>query len=66
MIRKNSISESNKDLSGLKKINKVRPNIDHLIKRILVEKRKEKARNHIIFAVIFLGFAGYIASSLFN
>ena len=31
-----------------------RPNIDHLIKRIIVEKRKEKMRNIISFGIIIL------------
>tara|TARA_B100000795_G_C22754548_1_gene420908 strand:- start:431 stop:637 length:207 start_codon:yes stop_codon:yes gene_type:complete len=31
-----------------------RPNIDHLIKRIMVEKKKEQKKNIIIFAFIVL------------
>tara|TARA_B110000967_G_C18809291_1_gene522709 strand:+ start:445 stop:591 length:147 start_codon:yes stop_codon:yes gene_type:complete len=36
----------------------VRPNIDHLIKRIMVKRRKEQQKNLVIFVFSLLAIAG--------
>ena len=54
-LKENSISvENSKDLTNKSKLRTARPNIDHLIKRILNERRKEQKKNFLIFASIFL------------
>ena len=45
----NNVSE---DLPKEKKIIPTRPNIDHLIKRILVERRTQERKNFLVFLVI--------------
>tara|TARA_B100000780_G_scaffold173820_1_gene121690 strand:+ start:1013 stop:1219 length:207 start_codon:yes stop_codon:yes gene_type:complete len=59
----NFLEKASKDSLDLKKMSIPRPNIDHLIKRILVERRKEKKKHFIIFAVIFLIIAGLALAS---
>ena len=44
----------------------VRPNIDHLIKRILVERRKEKKKNFLIFILILSVIFGLIILAASN
>ena len=44
-------------LEETKKPVRERPNIDHLIKRILVERRKENKKNFITIAVIALALS---------
>ena len=46
--------EATKNLPDKKKLEAVRPNIDHLIKRILVERRKSDKRSLLIFSAILL------------
>jgi hypothetical protein len=46
--------EATKNLPDKKKLKAVRPNIDHLIKRILVERRKSEKRSLLIFSAILL------------
>ena len=47
-----STPEANKDLSRVKLPQKARPNIDHLIKRILVERRTQERKNLLLFLVV--------------
>lgn len=44
----------NKDSSNIKRFNTERPNIDHLIKRIMTERRKEENKNILVFTTIIL------------
>jgi|TARA_B110000914_G_C15153038_1_gene304827 hypothetical protein len=48
-------AETNKVLTDIKKPLSDRPNIDHLIKRILIERRKIHNRRVLIIAAITLG-----------
>ena len=57
--------ETNDDISSVKQPKKARPNIDHLIKRILVEKRKQERINLFTFLVILVGIV-IMALFLFN
>ena len=41
-----------------------RPNIDHLIKRIIVERRKEQRKNLLILLFLFLAISGIIIASI--
>ena len=50
-----SVAE-NTDAAMLKKVRPVRPNIDHLIKRILVERRKKEKKHFLVFTVILSTF----------
>jgi|TARA_B100000780_G_scaffold231536_1_gene171356 hypothetical protein len=52
--------EAKKDLPNIKKAKTVRPNIDHLIKKILTERRKEQQKNSIVFVSVLLVIAGSI------
>ena len=47
-----STPESNEDFSKVKLPQKARPNIDHLIKRILVERRTQERKNFLVFLVV--------------
>ena len=58
--------ELNADVQTKEKLKPNRPNIDHLIKRILIERRKEQRKNFIIFATIILVIAGSMALSINN
>ena len=52
-FKKNNPSiEVNDDISSVKQPKTARPNIDHLIKRILVERRRGK-RNTLILGTVF-------------
>jgi hypothetical protein len=63
-LKENSISvENSKDLTNKSKLSTARPNIDHLIKRILNERRKEQKKNFLIFASIFLIIVGSVVFS---
>ena len=63
-LKENSISvENSKDLTNKSKFKTARPNIDHLIKRILNERRKEQKKNFLIFASIFLIIVGSVVFS---
>ena len=60
------VTEVEKDLAGLKKHIKGRPNIDHLIKRILVEKRKKMKKDLLTFVFIILLVIGAMMLSFNN
>jgi len=62
---KNFLVAENSDVAKVKKVRAVRPNIDHLIKRILVERRKQEKKHFLVFTVIisvFVVVAFYIYS----
>ena len=59
--KKDSVEIVNKFLSDVKKKTNERPNIDHLIKRILVERRKEERKNIYIFILVLTTAAGIMA-----
>jgi|TARA_B110000285_G_scaffold114351_1_gene129691 hypothetical protein len=64
--KKNNPSiEVNDDISSVKQPKTARPNIDHLIKKILVEKRKQERINLFTFLVILVGIV-IMALFLFN
>ena len=46
--------EAVKNEPSIKKAHTERPNIDHLIKRILVERRKKNAKNILILSLFVL------------
>ena len=48
-------SASNKDITENRKVN-----IDNLIKKIIVEKRKEKQKGQIAFSVFLLGITSLL------
>ena len=56
----NSSKEFRQDQAKIKKPRIARPNIDHLIKRILVERRKEQKKNFLIFTFILLTISGSV------
>jgi len=64
--KKDSVEIVNKFLSVGKKEKNERPNIDHLIKRILVERRKEERKNIYIFTLVLTTAAGIIAFGFFS
>jgi len=52
-VKGNAISpEDNQETPMLRKPPKERPNIDHLIKRILIERRSQERKNLLILLVI--------------
>ena len=54
-LKKTSFSaENTKDVSGTLKPKGERPNIDHLIKRIIVERRKEQKKFLLIGVFVLL------------
>ena len=66
-LKENNFSiKVNEDLPNKEKVEQQRPNIDHLIKRIIVEKRKEKRRNLLIFSFLSLVFCGILIFSFSN
>jgi len=66
-LKENNFSiKIKKDVSNTEEPNLVRPNIDHLIKRILIERRKEQRKNFIIFSTIILVIAGSMVLSINN
>jgi hypothetical protein len=63
-FKKDNFSEDVKqDISTLKKTKVLRPNIDHLIKKILVERRKQDRKNFFIFSFILFIAAGSVLIS---
>ena len=56
--------ENAKDTPAIKNSRKERPNIDHLIKRIIVERRKEQRKNLLILLFLFLAISGIIIISI--
>ena len=64
-FNKNNLSaEINKVLPEIEKKQNGRPNIDHLIKKILNERRKQHRKNFLIFSVIVLVAVGSMAISV--
>jgi hypothetical protein len=60
-LKNNNFSvEANKYKPNTIKPKIARPNIDHLIKRILVERRKEQKKNFLIFTFILLTISGSV------
>ncbi len=52
-LKTNIISpEATPNFPELKISQKTRPNIDHLIKRILVDRRKQRRKNLIVFLAV--------------
>ena len=65
-LKENMISpKAIQNFPELKVSQKTRPNIDHLIKRILVERRSQERKNLIVFLAVFL-VAVIIALFLYN
>ena len=63
-FKKDNFSEDVKqDISTLKKTKVLRPNIDHLIKKILVERRKQDRKNFFLFSFILFIAAGSVLIS---
>jgi len=60
-FKKTNLSVENmKDEPSESKPKALRPNIDHLIKRILVERRKEHQKNLVIFLFFVLAISGSV------
>ena len=57
----NLLVENMKDEPSKSKSKAQRPNIDHLIKRIMVERRKEQRKNLVIFSFFLLAIAGSVS-----
>ena len=64
--KSSSLLKANKYLSNEKKPIVSRPNIDHLIKRIIIEKRKEKKKNLFVGCAIVLIFGGLCIFAISN
>ena len=64
ILKKPAINHEDLDLSLSREEKIQRPNIDHLIKRILVERRKEYRRNFILGVILLFTF-GVLAVFLF-
>ena len=66
-LKENNFSvETKKETLNKIKSQAARPNIDHLIKRILVERRKEQKKNFLIFILISLVIGAAMIFSLYN
>jgi len=57
-LKENILAENNEVLPAAKNPAVARPNIDHLIKRIMSERRKEKKKNLLWLVVIFSAVVG--------
>jgi hypothetical protein len=64
--KSSTLLKANKNLSNEKKPIASRPNIDHLIKRIIIEKRKEKKKNLFVGCAIVLIFGGLCIFAISN
>jgi hypothetical protein len=66
-FKKDNFSEDVKqDISTLKKTKVLRPNIDHLIKKILVERRKQDRKNFFIFSfILFIAASSVLISYIY-
>ena len=58
--------ELNADVQTKEKLKPNRPNIDHLIKKILIERRKRQKKNLFTSTAFLLIFATFIAISIYN
>jgi len=66
-IKENNLSEGIiKSPSTTTKSKLQRPNIDHLIKRILTERRKEQNKNILIFVFVLLLVFGSVIFSYYS
>lgn len=66
-LKENNLSvESKKEPLNTTKNMPIRPNIDNLIKRIIVEKRKESRRYFLVFTFVSLVAASIIVFSFLN
>ena len=66
-IKENNLSETIiKSPSTTTKSKLQRPNIDHLIKRILTERRKEQNKNILIFVFVLLLVFGSVIFSYYS
>ena len=66
-LKENNFSvETKKETLNKIKSQAARPNIDHLIKRIVVERRKEQKKNFLIFILISLVIGAAMIFSLYN
>ena len=64
-LKENNFSvETKKETLNKIKSQAARPNIDHLIKRIVVERRKEQKKNCLIFILISLVIGAAMIFSL--
>jgi|TARA_B110000211_G_scaffold204178_1_gene237518 trans-2-enoyl-CoA reductase len=64
-LKENNFSvETKKETLNKIKSQAARPNIDHLIKRIVVERRKEQKKNFLIFILISLVIGAAMIFSL--
>ena len=55
--------ELNADLQTKEKLKPSRPNIDHLIKKILTERRKQEKKNITLIIAILVIVSGIVLSS---
>tara|TARA_B100000780_G_C21061309_1_gene426581 strand:+ start:409 stop:621 length:213 start_codon:yes stop_codon:yes gene_type:complete len=62
----NLTTDVSESLANEKKPKLDRPNIDHLIKRILTERRKQEKKNIIILIVILAIVSGLVLASFSN
>tara|TARA_B100000767_G_scaffold257701_1_gene265777 strand:+ start:577 stop:783 length:207 start_codon:yes stop_codon:yes gene_type:complete len=63
-IKENSSpTEINESLTNVKKLKQVRPNIDHLIKKIVTARRKQEKKNIILIIAILVIASGIVLSS---
>tara|TARA_B110000971_G_C19765817_1_gene388558 strand:+ start:179 stop:391 length:213 start_codon:yes stop_codon:yes gene_type:complete len=62
----NFLVEGKKESLNTTKTMPTRPNIDNLIKRIIVEKRKERRRFFLVFTFVSLVAGSIIAFSFLN
>ena len=63
--KKNFLFEVNQEPLKVK-AKSVRPDIDHLIKRIMNERRKQERKNLLVFTGALLLVGGFIISSLYS
>jgi hypothetical protein len=47
-------------------IQKKRPNIDHLMKRMMIERRKEQKKNFLLISVVSLTVVAVMSFSLYS
>tara|TARA_B110000967_G_C18576861_1_gene407686 strand:- start:67 stop:273 length:207 start_codon:yes stop_codon:yes gene_type:complete len=60
-LKENNFSiEANKDPVKTPKPKPERPNIDHLIKRIMIERRRDSRKNFIVFVFVLLVITGLV------
>jgi hypothetical protein len=62
---KNFLPEVNQEPLKVK-AKSVRPDIDHLIKRIMNDRRKQERKNLLVFTGALLLVGGFIISSLYS